>query len=44
MTSMKPGTIIKGSLWPEPIEIKLIEQRGIISKMSVKNRFHMVMF
>lgn len=26
MTNIKPGTIIKGSAWPEPIEIKLIEE------------------
>ena len=26
MTTIKPGAIIKGTLWPEPIEVKLIEE------------------
>lgn len=28
MENIKPGTIIKGSYWPEPVEVKLIEQSG----------------
>lgn len=28
MDNIKPGSIIKGSYWPEPVEIKLIEAQG----------------
>ena len=28
MYDIKPGSIIKGTLWPEPVEIKLIEEMG----------------
>lgn len=28
MTNIRPGSIIKGSKWPEPVEIKLIEEAG----------------
>jgi len=28
MENIKPGGIIKGSYWPEPVEIKLIEETG----------------
>lgn len=28
MNNLKPGTIIKGSYWPEPVEIKFIEETG----------------
>jgi SNF2 family DNA or RNA helicase len=28
MNDIKPGSIIKGTLWPEPVEIKLIEEMG----------------
>ena len=28
MNKIKPGSIIKGSNWPEPVDIKLIEEAG----------------
>jgi len=28
MTTIKPGAIIKGTAWPEPVEVKLIEEMG----------------
>ncbi len=28
MENIKPGTIIKGAAWPEPVEVKLIEEMG----------------
>jgi len=28
MNNIKPGSIIKGSYWPEPVELKLIEDMG----------------
>lgn len=26
MNEAKPGSIIRGSFWPEPVEVKLIEE------------------
>jgi len=29
MKDVKPGSVIKGALWPEPVEVKVIEEEGV---------------